>query len=141
YHALLSRELNLLRQCNDSYVFHEHLEEINEPLFFHEFIERAERERLRYLAEPHLSEMVAVDAPPEIAAVLGKTGPNIIQFEQYLDFLKNRTFRRTLLCHAGQVPDREIRPERLLRFGVASPLKRRGAGQTLDSPEPWEFAS
>ena len=24
-----------------------------------------------------------------------------VQFEQYLDFLRNRTFRRTLLCHAG----------------------------------------
>ena len=141
YHALLSRELNILRQCNDSYVFHEHLEEINEPLFFHEFIERAQAEGLRYLAEPHLSEMVAVDVPPEVAKVLGKTGPNIVQFEQYLDFLKNRTFRRTLLCHGEQVPDREIGPARLAQFQVASMLKRRGAGGRLGGADEWEFAA
>ncbi len=141
YHALLSRELNILRQCNDSYIYHEHLEEVNEPLFFHEFIERAEAEGLRYLAEPHLSEMVAVDVPSEIAAVLGQVGPNIIQFEQYLDFLKNRSFRRTLLCHDGQIPNREIGPARLREFRVASPLKRRGDRGTLAGHEEWEFAA
>jgi methyltransferase-like protein len=140
YHALLSRELNILRQCHDSYIFHEHLEENNEPLFFHEFIERAEKAGLRYLAEPHLSEMVAVDVPAEIAAVLGQVGPNIVQFEQYLDFLKNRTFRRTLLCHTAQIPDREIGPARLHGFRFASSLKRRGAGGALVGPDEWEFA-
>jgi len=140
YHAILSREISILRQCNDSYVYHEHLEEINEPLFFHEFIDRAEREGLRYLAEPHLSEMMAFDVPAEIAAVLGKVGPNIVQFEQYLDFLKNRTFRRTLLCHADQIPDRDIVPDRLHDFLVASRLKRRGEGGRLAGPEEWEFS-
>jgi methyltransferase-like protein/ubiquinone/menaquinone biosynthesis C-methylase UbiE len=139
YHALLSREINILRQCNDSYIYHEHLEEINEPLFFHEFIERAAAAGLRYLAEPHLSEMVACDVPAEIAAVLGKVGPNIVQFEQYLDFLKNRTFRRTLLCHTERVPDREIGPARLRDFRVASPLKRRGADGSLGGTDEWEF--
>ena len=140
YHALLSRELNILRQCHDSYIFHEHLEENNEPLFFHEFIERAEKEGLRYLAEPHLSEMVAVDVPPEIAAVLGQFGPNIVQFEQYFDFLKNRTFRRTLLCHTERIPDRDIGPARSYDFRFASLLKRRGEGGALAGPEEWEFA-
>ena len=141
YHALLSRELSILKNCDDSYIYHEHLEEINEPLFFHEFIERAEAEGLRYLAEPHLSDMVAIDVPPEFADVLGQVGPNIVQFEQYLDFLKNRTFRRTLLCHSAQVPDREIGPARLHEFRVASPLKRRGAGGTFTGSDEWEFAA
>ena len=141
YHALLNREINILRQCNDSYIYHEHLEEINEPLFFHEFMERAEAAGLRYLAEPHLSEMVACDVPAEIADVLGKVGPNIVQFEQYLDFLKNRTFRRTLLCHAARIPDREVGPQRLREFRVASPLVRRGTGGKLDGDDEWEFGN
>ena len=41
YHALLRRELEIVRGRQDSYLFHEHLEEDNDPLFFQEFIERA----------------------------------------------------------------------------------------------------
>jgi methyltransferase-like protein/ubiquinone/menaquinone biosynthesis C-methylase UbiE len=141
YHSLLSRELNILRQCDDSYIYHEHLEEDNEPLFFHEFIKRAEAEGLRYLAEPHLSEMVPVNIPSEIADVLGQVGPDIIEFEQYLDFLKNRTFRRTLLCHAEQIPDRQIGPARLAEFSVASTLKRSGEGPDLLGTAAWEFTT
>ncbi|HLJ09755.1 MAG TPA: methyltransferase regulatory domain-containing protein [Planctomycetaceae bacterium] len=140
YHALLSRELNILRKCNDSYVFHEHLEEINEPLFFHEFAERAAAHGLRYLAEPHVSEMVAVNVPSDVSQVLARLGANIIHFEQYLDFLRNRTFRRTLLCHERQVPRREIGPDRLRDFWLASPLSRKGAGAELAGPDEWEFA-
>jgi len=141
YHSLLSRELNILRQCDDSYIYHEHLEEDNEPLFFHEFIKRAENEGLRYLSEPHLSEMVPVNIPTEIANVLGQVGPDIIEFEQYLDFLKNRTFRRTLLCHAEQIPDRHIVPARLADFSVASILKRSGQESGLSSTAAWEFTA
>jgi methyltransferase-like protein/SAM-dependent methyltransferase len=141
YHALLNRELAILRQCTDSYLFHEHLEENNEPLFFHEFIGRAEAEGLRYLAEPHLNEMVPVNVPPEIASVLGQVGPNIVEFEQYLDFLKNRTFRRTLLCHGERTPNREIDPERLQEFRIASILKRRGDGGDFSVAEAWDFVA
>ena len=141
YHSLLSRELNILKQCDDSYIYHEHLEEDNEPLFFHEFIKRAEAEGLRYLAEPHLSEMVPVNIPSEIADVLGQVGPDIIEFEQYLDFLKNRTFRRTLMCHAEQSPDRQIGPARLVEFSVASTLKRSGEGPDLLGTVAWEFTT
>ncbi len=141
YHTLLSRELNILKQCDDSYIYHEHLEDDNEPLFFHEFIKRAEVEGLRYLAEPHLSEMVPVNVPSEIANVLGQVGPDIVEFEQYLDFLKNRTFRRTLLCHADQIPDRQIGPARLAEFRVASTLKRSGEGSDLYDTAAWEFTT
>jgi methyltransferase-like protein/SAM-dependent methyltransferase len=142
FHALLSRELNILQNCKDSYIFHEHLEEINEPLFFYEFVERAQAAGLRYLAEPHLSEMVAASATPEITQVLGKLGGDIVQFEQYLDFLKNRMFRRTLLCHVEKVPDREIAPPRLYDFRITSLLSRKGAsGGLLTGAEEWEFSS
>jgi len=141
YCASLCRELNLLKQCNDSYIYHEHLEENNEPLFFHEFNARAEAAGLRYLSEPHLSEMVPVNIPVEIADVLGQIGMNIVEFEQYFDFVKNRTFRRTLLCHTERIPDREVGPKRFQQFRFASPLKRRGKGNEWGANEAWEFSS
>jgi len=36
--ALLKQEVEILRRHADHYLFHEHLEEVNTPLFFHQFV-------------------------------------------------------------------------------------------------------
>jgi methyltransferase-like protein len=51
--------------------------------------------------------------------------------EQYLDFLKARRFRQTLLCHADIVLDRVVSPQRVTRFAVAA--QRRPAVASSDS--------
>ena len=40
YGMLLQQELQTLRGAPDHYVLHEHLEDINEPLYFHQFAQR-----------------------------------------------------------------------------------------------------
>jgi methyltransferase-like protein len=47
-------------------------------------------------------------------------GEDVVGREQYLDFLANRTFRRTLLCHADIALHREPRPEQVSAFSVVS---------------------
>ena len=51
YGAMLLEEAQRIRREPDGYIFHEHLEEVNEPVYFHEFMARAARHGLRYLAE------------------------------------------------------------------------------------------
>jgi hypothetical protein len=46
--------------------------------------------------------------------------------EQYLDFLKGRMFRQTLLCRAAVELDRTPRPQRLLELAVSSPAQVAG---------------
>ena len=46
---VLKEEAEELEKERDSYVFHEHLEDFNEPLYFQEFIARAESYGLQYL--------------------------------------------------------------------------------------------
>jgi len=46
-----------------------------------------------------------------------------IHLEQYLDFLYNRMFRQTLLCHADVRLDYSLRPEAVTRFWVSSSAK------------------
>ena len=49
---------------------------------------------------------------PEVWKILDRFATNRIEREQYLDFLRNGRFRRSLFCHAGlplatgPVPDR-----------------------------------
>jgi len=123
YGILLKQELEMLRYQLDSYLFHEHLEEVNEPIYFHQFIERAAVHRLQYLGEAEFSTMLASNFAPQVAETLRKVAPDIIRMEQYMDFLRNRTFRQTLLVHQDRVLKRDLNFQNILDFYVASPVK------------------
>lgn len=133
YGMMLKDELNLLRKCNDSYLFHEHLEDFNKPLYFHQFIERAARHGLQYLGETALSAMLTSNFPQQVAETLNRVSSSLARTEQYMDFLRNRTFRQTLLCRVGVALERNLTPEAIMPFYIASPAKRvNGGNGSLD---------
>src|SRR5262249_22598322 len=100
YARLLNEEAELLDRNADFYLFHEHLEDENHPLYFTEFMERARGHGLQYLGEArqHLS---MADLSQEAHNTLKELSPDLLHLEQYHDFLRNRAFRRTLLVHEG----------------------------------------
>ena len=113
YGQLLQRELELMQRTGADYVFHEHLEDVNAPLYFHELVERAHAQGLQYLGEADVHSMLTEGLAPEVVETLGRISPDIIRLEQYLDFVHNRQFRGTLLCHAGVELRRTLGPEQL----------------------------
>jgi methyltransferase-like protein/2-polyprenyl-3-methyl-5-hydroxy-6-metoxy-1,4-benzoquinol methylase len=113
YHDVLAREAERLSRSPDSYVFHEHLERTNIPLYFHEFVARAESAGLQYLSESIVSEMLTSTFSPDVARTLQRISPDLLHLEQYMDFVRNRQFRQTLLCHANLSPQRALTPEAL----------------------------
>jgi SAM-dependent methyltransferase len=95
---LFREQLEELRSQNDpTYVFHEYLEQTNEPIYFHHFIQRAEAHGLAYLAEAEFWRMLIENLPPQTHELFRRLP--LIRQEQYLDFIRARAFRRTLLCH------------------------------------------
>jgi methyltransferase-like protein len=120
YGQLLQSELELIRRCADSYLFHEHLEQANQPIYFHQFIERAEGWGLQYLAEADFAAMLTGRFPPEIAETLERISPDILHLEQYMDFVRNRLFRQTLLCHRNLALRRALNPALLHGLLAAS---------------------
>jgi len=139
YHALLRRELEIIRGRQDSYLYHEHLEDVNDPLFFYEFVERAEKHRLRYLGESQFSEMVPANFGEHVNKTLTELQAGLIHTEQYLDFLRNRTFRRTLLCHQDVQLNRQLGPQQLSGLFVSSSLKPAETDANLSSSDPLSF--
>jgi methyltransferase-like protein/2-polyprenyl-3-methyl-5-hydroxy-6-metoxy-1,4-benzoquinol methylase len=139
YSSLLQQETNTVRQQADYYLLHEHLEPVNDPLYFHQFAGRASARGLRYLgeAEPHL--MASKNFPPEVRGTLNTIAPDIIRLEQYMDFLRNRMFRQTLLCHAELIPNYLMRPEQITSFLVAAALKPVSPQLNLRSTEEVQF--
>jgi len=120
YGMLLKQELDLVRRCTDAYLFHDHMEEVNAPLYFHQFVERAARHGLQYLGEAEFSTMLPNAFPATVRETLDRISPNIIYTEQYMDFLRNRQFRQTLLCHKDLPLDRNLTADALNGMLIAS---------------------
>jgi SAM-dependent methyltransferase/methyltransferase-like protein len=99
YRAVFERELQAIRSMSDSHFLHEELEAVNQPVYFADFARLAAANGLQCLAEAGLSAAEAL-LPPEVRAPLREWSADPVQHEQYLDFVRDRAFRQTLLCHA-----------------------------------------
>lgn len=120
YGILLKNELALIKKTTDWYLFHDHLEEVNDPVYFYQFAERARQKGLQYLGESDFGSMLTSRLPKEAAETLRKVNKDIISTEQYMDFLRNRRFRQTLLCHQNVRLRRNIQPQSVRDLLVAS---------------------
>jgi methyltransferase-like protein len=118
--SLLKDEIKVIRESKDWYLFHEHMEEFNSPLYFHQFVERAEKHEMQYLGEAEFSTMMTSGFSREVADTLNRISRDIIRAEQYMDFLRNRLFRRTLLCHKEQPLERNLKNLERQDFLIAS---------------------
>lgn len=135
YSLLLSSELERLRTQSDAYLFHDHLEVENNPVYFHDFMRRADAQGLRFLGEASFHSMSPSEFDPEVQQTLRSITDKIVAMEQYIDFLRNRTFRATLLCHRSVNLNRRIEPSAMKKYQVASILD-----PVSESPDIWTTA-
>jgi methyltransferase-like protein/2-polyprenyl-3-methyl-5-hydroxy-6-metoxy-1,4-benzoquinol methylase len=141
YAGFLQSETEHISSSTDSYVYHEELEAINEPMYFHEFAAWAERHQLQYLCEANFSDVFLNDFPQQVTGDLLKMAGNLIELEQYMDFLRNRTFRKTLLVQQDQPIVRRLRPEVVQQLYAASTARSASASPNVRSISVEEFSS
>jgi methyltransferase-like protein/SAM-dependent methyltransferase len=120
FSKFLIQETERIGPKSDSFLLHDELEEFNQPLYFHQFMAHAEQHHLQFVSELDFRSALPNFYPKGVVDSLLKTVRNVVELEQYLDFLRNRTFRQTLLCHAGLPVNRTIKPESLRPFHLAS---------------------
>lgn len=110
YGRFLRQELEPLRKADDSYLAHEFLEEENEAFYFTGFLEAAAAHGLAYLGDADPATMPMDNLPPSAAEGLKSLALDFPAAEQALDFVRNRAFRNTLLCHSSAMLQRDIDP-------------------------------
>ncbi|MDF1810912.1 MAG: class I SAM-dependent methyltransferase [Verrucomicrobiales bacterium] len=101
YASLLQGEQSLVNSTGDYYIAHEHLEEDNQPCYFHEFAERLDDHDLQFVCEAELSSMYLNRYPAALDRLQQEdAGSNEarIESEQLLDFAVFRMFRQSLIC-------------------------------------------
>jgi hypothetical protein len=87
-------------------------------------MKRAAAHGLQYLSEAEFHSMQTGRFAPEVARRLEEvSGGDPIAREQYLDFLKCRRFRQTLLCRAEVPLVREPQAEAAAQLYAASPVR------------------
>jgi methyltransferase-like protein len=65
--------------------------------------------------------------------------PSFFEMEQYMDLLRNRMFRQTLVCHEAVQPNYDVRAEQVMQFHIASPATPRSGTVDLQSDASEEF--
>lgn len=123
YHAFLQEELNLIGNLPPQFLFNELLAEENHPIYFHEFMTKAKAQGLDYLSDAFLFTLLPQHFFPQTVKNKSFFQEDLIHQEQYLDFLRNRDFRHTLLCHQGTPLERSLAPTLVERFYLASSLR------------------
>ncbi|MDD5037230.1 MAG: class I SAM-dependent methyltransferase [Methylococcaceae bacterium] len=120
FRQLLKTEADQIGRYHKETIFHDDLATINTPLYFHQFMEQAQAQGLQYLGEADFYEMQDHIYTAKVSSTLHQLSGNRILREQYLDFLKCRRFRQTLLCHREAELELAPRAERVKEFYIAS---------------------
>ena len=137
YTSILKTELAEIENEPDAQLFHEHLERINQPVYFHEFAAQSQAAGLQYLGDAQFSRMLTRSLSRNAQDAL--SGLPIVRQEQYMDFLRNRAFRRTLLCHQDVALDRNLHADDMRDFEFGMAVALRADQIDLGSDDPVRF--
>lgn len=93
--------LRSVMQKDEYYVGHDHLEPNNDPVYFYQFNDHLGAHNLAYLCDADLTLSMVCSFDADIADTLDKLALNDhVAQEQYLDFMLDTTFRKSILCKA-----------------------------------------
>ncbi|MFO0912518.1 MAG: class I SAM-dependent methyltransferase [Pirellulales bacterium] len=132
YGASIRHEAELIAGYRDSSLFHDDLAELNQPVYFHQFEAHARQFGLQYLSEAQYFETQTAGMSPEVVQTLSQLADDVVAFEQYLDFIKGRRFRQTLLCRDSVQLDRQGAASRVAELSVAGALREGAVSVTRD---------
>lgn len=125
----------------EAMLLHDEMEDINQPVYFHQFAEHAAQHGLQYLTESEFPKVMPHKLSAHAVERLNEMADDVVEFEQYLDFLSNRTLRQTLLCHSDVVIQRRLSPEKISQLYITSVAQPLDVEIDLLSKMPVKFGS
>ena len=98
--------LRSVMQKDDYYVGHDHLEPHNDPCYLYQFNDHLKAHSLAYVGDADLTLSMVRTYDESIADKLEQLAPNSqADQEQYLDFMLDTTFRKSIICKASAAKD------------------------------------
>lgn len=118
YTSMLKQETELLAKQPDQYILHDYLEEENKQFYFNKFVDRISKHDLQYLSDTSLSSMYLGNLPEKALLTL-KDLNDTVRVEQYMDFISNRRFRCSLVCHKNVPINRNLSNDDIKKFTLS----------------------
>lgn len=120
--STLQASLKGMEKHPESYLVHEFLEDTNRPLYFQEFMDLASAYKLQYLADAEINVLMQEEWQPARQFVAPED--SLIRQEQFSDFLRDRTFRKSLLCRSDISLDPASASSRAIDMNAVSFLRQ-----------------
>jgi len=112
------------------YLLHEYMEADNDPFYFNEFASALKDNGLQYICDGDQPDFELDSLPGDAADKFEAISADALELEQFIDFINNTRFRRSLICHQGVPVDSDYRLERLTQLFAATDIV-----PVLDSPD------
>lgn len=135
---MLKRESDINRHL-DSFMYHDILSEVNDPIYFLDFLNQAATHGLQFLGEAQVN--VAPAFIPENVRKQLDALPDRRVREQYLDFFFCRRFRQTLLCRAGHQLASSMNAMAIEQLLICGSLQPSGNLEELNDTDVVQFAA
>lgn len=122
-------------------LLHDELEEVNRPFYLREFVQQVEAVGLQYLGDTEFASMLASNLPANVAEVIQRSARSRVEAEQYLDFVRNRMFRRSLICHQAVQLSGRPSMQTVESFWLSSNARAERVERPADSRPTWKYIS
>ena len=122
YSQMLKREVQQALSVSPLIIMHDYLSDNNKPVYFHEFVKHMDVNGLTYVGDMPFQMMRKVGLSPEVVQKLTIDPNSFVEIEQYMDYSRNRYFRRSLVTHKNRNVQRLIKEDAVptLHFGLTA---------------------
>lgn len=138
WRSILEEQNETLARLPDGLAFHDYLGDETGACWFHELAANLAPRGLAWLCDADCATWQPVGFATGALAALDRISRDAVDREQYLDFLTMRGFRMSLLCRAGEAPDRALGPERLRALHVGCGATRGDQPGSFHTPRGLE---
>ena len=108
-----------------TYLAHEYLIDANQPLYVSDFLSRVAAKGLQYVDDAYPGSTAPERLPAAAQQLVREMSGDACGQQQYIDFMANMSFRRSLLCHAHLQLRRDVSLDRLRPLYAAATCSRR----------------
>jgi SAM-dependent methyltransferase len=135
----IAHEFGQAAAMPDWYLAHDFLSVSNNALYFSEFYQQLQKEKLQYVGDLELAKNFPLEQPAEVQKVLASIGDDRLRYEQYLDFLRTRFFRRALIVRQSAVAALRPLPSRIEQLYLSTNLRPIHKPDALLASQPIDF--
>jgi len=141
YERVVRDEAALVLKQRDDYIWHDHLADIGDSIYFDDFVRHAAQHDLEMIGDVANGIRYVDYIGPEVEQDLAALTSDPMEQEQFRDIIRNRGMRGTLLRHRGDAFIKGPKPEQLTGMYLEGPFRAENATVDLLSAQHERFVS